>query len=177
TPSSPLAGSPYAITCTAGTLVAGNYAFAFVAGNLTITHATLTVTADDVSRKYGQPDPTFTGSFSGFKNGETLATSGVIGSPSCTSAATAASAVAGSPYAITCTAGTLAAGNYGFTFVAGNLTITLASLTVTANDVSREYGDANPAFDATITGFKNGETAAMIVTGSPGCTSAATPTT
>src|SRR5262249_51602885 len=88
-------------------------------------------------------------------NSETLATSGVTGSPSCATEATPASTVAGSPYAIICTIGTLAAGNYAFSFVDGQLSLTKASLTVSADDKSREYGDANPTFTGTIVGIKN----------------------
>src|SRR5205814_642546 len=106
-------------------------------GQLTITKATLTVTADDKSRGYGDANPTFTASYSGFKNSETLATSGVTGSPSLTTTTTATSSVAGSPYTITAAIGTLAAGNYSFTFVDGDLTITKATLTVTADNTSR----------------------------------------
>ena len=102
-----------------GTLASGNYSFSFVTGHLTVTKATLTVTADDKSRIYGDANPAFTASYSGFKNGETLATSGVTGSPSLTTTATATSAVAG-PYAITAASATLAAGNYSFSFVDGH---------------------------------------------------------
>src|SRR5262249_35398590 len=163
TPASPVAGSPYPITCTAGTLTAGNYAFgSFVEGQLTITKAALTGTADNPTRA---PLPTTTPSpsapLSGFKNAETLATSGVTGTASCTSTATPASPVAGSPYPITCTAGTLTAGNYAFvSFVEGQLTITKAALTVTADNQTRAYGDANPTFTPTLSGFKNAETLA-----------------
>src|SRR5205807_232931 len=44
--------------------------------------------------------------------------------------------------------------------------IAKADLTVTADDKSRAYGAANPTFTATITGFVNGETIA-VVSGSP----------
>jgi hypothetical protein len=40
----------------------------------------LTVTADNASRAFGAANPTFTASYSGFKNGQTFATSGVSGS-------------------------------------------------------------------------------------------------
>src|SRR5439155_16761121 len=113
--------------------------------------------ANDVSREYGDANPAFDATITGFKNGETAATS-VTGSPGCTSVATPTTPVTGSPYAISCTIGTLAAGNYTFAhFVAGNLTVTPAPLTVTANDKSRVYGNPTPPFDAKITGFKNGE--------------------
>ena len=39
----------------------------------------------------------------------------------------------------------------------GSLTITPASLSISANNATRLYGDANPAFTATITGLKNGD--------------------
>src|SRR5207244_2447865 len=91
--------------------------------NLTVSKATLTVTADPASRAYGAANPTFTASYSGFKNGQTLATSGVTGSPGLSTTATATSSVAGNPYAITTTIGTLASGNYSFSLVNGSLTI------------------------------------------------------
>lgn len=177
TAGSPVSGSPYTITAAIGTLASGNYTFAFVNGQLTVTKATLTVAADNKSRAYGAANPSFTASYSGFKNGETLATSGVMGTPSLTTAATPTSSVSGSPYTITAGLGTLGAGNYGFAFVNGQLTITGATLTVTADSKSREYGEANPPFTATITGFQNGETLATSgVTGSPSLTTTATAT-
>src|SRR5205814_871403 len=155
----------------------GNYSFSFANGQLTVTKASLTVTADNKSRVYGDANPSFTASYSGFKNGETLATSGVTGSPSLATTATATSSVAGSPYTITAAVGTLAAGNYSFTFVNGSLTVTPATLTVTADNKSRVYGDANPAFTASYSGFKNSETLATSgVTGSPSLATTATAT-
>ena len=117
-----------------GTLTSGNYDFTFVAGLLNVTKATLIVTADDQTRIYGDANPTLTASYSGFKNGETLATSGVTGSPTLSTSATPTSPVVGSPYAITPTVGTLAAGNYTFSFADGELDVTKATLTVTADD-------------------------------------------
>ena len=49
-----------------------------------------------------------------------------------------------------------------------------ATLTVMANNASRSYGTANPAFTSTITGFVNGDTQASVVTGSPRLTTTAT---
>src|SRR5439155_232965 len=125
-------------------------------GQLTINKAHLTVSAENASREYGDANPSFSSSYSGFKNSETLATSGVTGTPSLTTAATPASSVAGSPYAITAAVGTLTAANYDFTFVNGQLIVNAAPLTVTPANASREYGDANPSFSGTITGIKIG---------------------
>ena len=108
-----MAGSPYEITCTAGTLAADNYGFETgEAGELEITKATLSIDADDKSKDYGASDPPFTYELSGFVNGEDEQSAGVTGEADCSREA--GESVAGSPYEITCTAGTLAADNYGF---------------------------------------------------------------
>src|SRR5207245_5464928 len=96
--------------------------FHFNPGWLAGKKATLEVTANDKSRLYGDANPGFDAAISGFKNSETLATSGVTGSASCTTGATATSPVPG-PYAITCALGSLAAGNYMFHFNPGSLTV------------------------------------------------------
>src|SRR5207247_11095938 len=95
------------------------------------------------SSDLGDANPALTASYAGFKNGETLATSGVTGSPSLTTTATPTS-VPGT-FAITAAIGTLASANYSFTFTNGTLTVIKATLTVTADSTSRGYGDANPA--------------------------------
>src|SRR5258708_17918048 len=113
----------------------------------------LTVTGDNQSRFYGDANPAFTATISGFKNGETLATSGVTGSANCTTTATPTSAVPG-PYSINCTAGTLAAGNYDFTpFNSGQLTLNKPHLTVTRDTPTSLDGQSNPALPTTITRF------------------------
>jgi hypothetical protein len=112
---------PYAISCALGTLAAGNYNFHFNAGNLTVNKATLTVAADSYNKILGAANPTLTATYSGFKNGQSLATSDVAGSPSLTTLATASSPVGG--YTITAAIGSLTSGNYSFSFVNGVLTI------------------------------------------------------
>jgi hypothetical protein len=156
-------------------LASGNYSFAFINGSLSVTKAPLTVTADNKTRIYGDPNPAFTASYSGFKNGQILGTSGVTGSPSLTTTATATSSVAGSPYPITAAVGTLASGNYSFNFVNGSLSITKALLVVTAQNATRQYGDPNPTFTSMFTGFKNSEDLSTSgVTGAASLTTTAT---
>jgi len=53
------------------------------------------------------------------------------------------------------------------------LTVNKANLMVTANNVSRVYGAANPAFSPIYSGFVNGDTSAVL-TGSPSLTTTAT---
>jgi hypothetical protein len=88
----------------------------------TIVPATLTVTADPQSKQFGAAIPPLTATITGFKLGQTLATSGVTGSPSCSTPAVAASPEGS--YQISCTQGTLSAKNYTFTFKPGTLTVT-----------------------------------------------------
>jgi hypothetical protein len=144
------AGS-YVLTATAATN----------AGN--ISAATLTVTGNDTNRIYGAANPGFTASYSGFVNGET--TNVLSGIPSVTSTAKTNSPVPGSPYPITVAQGTLSATNYTFTYVSGNLTINPATLTATANDLSRPYGITNPVLTASYGGFVNGETTNVLFGG------------
>src|SRR5262249_41852654 len=97
---------------------ANNYTLAQPTASASITKAGLTVTADNKSRAAGQPNPTLTASYSGFVGGETLATSGVTGSPALSTTTTN---VVGT-YPITAAQGTLSAANYSFSFVNGVLT-------------------------------------------------------
>ena len=125
TASSPV-GS-YAITAGAGTLTAANYSFTFVNGTLTVSKAMLTVTANNATRAYGAANPTFTASYAGFVNGDTLSV--LSGAPSLTTTATASSPAGN--YTITAAVGTLAAANYSFTFVNGTLTVTQGAAVIT----------------------------------------------
>jgi hypothetical protein len=156
----------YDISIAPGTLAAANYDFNLVKGTLTVNKATLTLTADNKFRIYGDANPPLTVTYSGYVNGETLATSGITGTH-----AVRTEAVETTPagtYAIAPEAGSLAAANYSFNFVPGTLTIGKASLTVMADNKNRKFGEPNPLFTATFSGFKNGETLATSdLTGSP----------
>ncbi|HWI51750.1 MAG TPA: S-layer homology domain-containing protein [Symbiobacteriaceae bacterium] len=135
-----------------------------VTSNTLAGKAPLTVTADNASRPFGQGNPAFTATVSGFVNNEKAADV-VTGLALCTTTADANSPVG--TYDITCTKGTLAADNYDFTtFVKGTLTINKASQTITFAQ------PASPAaFGST---FHVAPTAssglAVTVTASGGCT-------
>ena len=110
-------------------------------GTLTITPRPLTITADNDSRIYGDPNPALTATFSGLASFDTPALFGDLG---LTTQATTTSGV----------------GNWGITFAKpfnqnyaittqfGTLTITPAPLTIAIADASRTYGQANPTFTA-----------------------------
>src|SRR5438552_13431155 len=108
-------------------------------GTLSVNKAPLTVTADNKSREYGDANPSFTGTLNGVKNGDNI-------TASYSSSATPASAVG--TYAIVPALAdpTYELGNYTLTSTNGTLTVNKAPLSVTADNKSREYGDANPSF-------------------------------
>ncbi len=139
---------------------AANYTFAFVNGSLSITPATLTVTANTATKVYGQANPTFTDTITGFVNNDS--SSVVSGSASLTTNATTASGVGS--YTITAAIGSLSAANYTFAFVNGSLSITPATLTITANNATKIYGAALPALSASYSGFVDGDTSASLTT-------------
>src|SRR5439155_1294176 len=116
----------------------------------------LTVTADDKTKTYGAGTPPLTVSYAGFVNGDSAASLG--GTLSVTTTATAASA-AGS-YPITASGQT--SGNYTIGYGAGTLTVTKASLTVTADNQTKTYGAGNPALTVSYAGFVNGDTVASL---------------
>lgn len=134
-----------------------NYTLRFIDATLTITPATLTYAADTgVSRAYGAANPAFTGTVTGFLNGETLATA-TTGTLAFTSPATATSNVG--HYAIN--GGGLLATNYVFTQAAGNasaLTIAAADLQVLADAQNKISGTADPALTYVASGLVNGDT-------------------
>jgi sugar lactone lactonase YvrE len=131
----PSGGSPEAVTAKT-VLPAGSYTLTvnFTPANtsqyttatksvaLTITPATLVVSAVSETIAYGSSVPALTYTITGFVNGDTTAV--VTGTPLLSTAATATSAPGS--YAITITQGTLAAANYTFKLVNGTLTITKA---------------------------------------------------
>jgi hypothetical protein len=116
-------GPTYTITPSAavGTGL-GNYTINYNNGILTVTPAKLTVTADNKTKQYGDPNPPFTYQITGFVNSET--SSVVSGAPSFTTNPTATTASLPGPYSIVPGLGTLSAANYTFAFANGTLTIT-----------------------------------------------------
>jgi hypothetical protein len=144
------AGSyPGANTCSGGR--ASNYSLRYVAGDATVTAATVTITASSSSSTYGT-SPTVTASYSGFLNGDGAGSLTAL--PTCSSGVTATSGTGTYNGANTCFGA--ASSNYSFDYVAGDATVTPASLTVTASSSSSTYGTV-PGVSASYSGFVNGE--------------------
>jgi hypothetical protein len=161
-----VAGSPYAIT--QGTLAANaNYAVAFTGNTLTITPASLTITAQSTTKSYGSSDPMLTFTVSGLQFTDTQAAV-LTGTP----ARAAGETVAGSPYAIA--QGTLTpTANYTVSFTGATLTIIPSPLSISADSKTKVIGAADPTFTVTYGDFVNGETATvlsgtLVITRAPG---------
>jgi filamentous hemagglutinin family protein len=118
---------------------------------------TLTFTADPKSRLYGAANPALTFTVSGLVAGDT-AEQAYAGTPVVATAALATDDAGSAP--ITIAAGTVVASDYDYqlSFNAGTLTINPAPLTITANNQSRNEGEANPELTATFSGIVNGDT-------------------
>ena len=140
-----------AITLSSGS--DNNYSINTTDGTLSIIPASLTATADDKSKVYGEANPALTITYSGFKNGDGA---GDLDTPPVAST-TAGVATPVGDVAITLSSGS--DNNYSINTTDGTLSIIPASLTATADDKSKVYGEANPALTISYTGFKNGDDA------------------
>ncbi|WCR20965.1 MBG domain-containing protein [Paracoccus alcaliphilus] len=134
-----VAGSPYAITAgdAAGEGLA-NYDISYVAGQMEVDPASLTITALDQRKTYGQQ---FLFDGSEFISAGLMAWDSIDGVALTSAGAAATAAVAGSPYAIT--AGDAAGdglANYDISYAAGQMEVDPASLTITALDQRKTYG-------------------------------------
>ncbi|WP_183865510.1 MBG domain-containing protein, partial [Pedobacter cryoconitis] len=158
TAASSVAGSPYVITPRGA--IATNYTISYVSGNLTVIPAALTITAGSKNKIYGAALPALTYSATGFVNGDTFAR--LTTQPVLSTIATAASSVAGNPYAIT-VSGAVST-NYNISYMPGSLTVTPAALTITADNQTKGYGAALPTLTASASGFVNGDTFASLTT-------------
>ncbi len=133
-----------------GTGTLANYTIVVNNGTLTISPAPLVVTATNASRLYGDPNPAFTGTITGLKNGNTIGAT-------FSAAADPTSAVGNYAIIPTLSDPNNQLSNYTVTINNGVLTVNPAPLSVTAANAGRLYGDPNPAFTGTIAGIKNAD--------------------
>lgn len=138
------------------TLEASNYAITYNYGNLTITKAPLSISVIDSNRQYGDINPTFELSYSGLRNDERVPTWNT--KPQFQTNATQKSSVG--DYEVTVSGGV--AVNYNITkYSPGILTIQKRDLIAKANDKVRLYGEENPEFTISYSGFANGENSSV----------------
>src|SRR5207245_160782 len=113
------------------------------------TPATLTATADNQAKVYGQVNPPLTARYSGFVNGDTAAV--LSGSPSLATSDALYSPVGS--YPITVGVGSLSAHDYVFNLVNGTLAVNPAATTtaVTASAATARFGVDTVTFTAGVT--------------------------
>jgi hypothetical protein len=125
-----------------------------VVQGLTVSQASLTVTADSRSKVYGSADPVLT---------YQITSGALVGTDAFTGTLTRVAGEAVNTYAIT--QGTLVLNaNYNLTYTGANLTITQKVLTVTANNQSKVYGTVNPPLTLTYNGFAGTDNASSLTT-------------
>ena len=135
----------------------------------TIERAQILVVAQSKSKEYGDSNPSFDYEIQLLSNDDPTVV--ITGSPVLTTTATQVSNVGS--YEIDVDLTGMSADNYTFSAVKGTLSVTPAPLAINANNASRGYGQANPAFTYTATGLKNGESQAEVLEGEPTFTTTA----
>ena len=160
-------GQVNASVATGGTFTAGNYTITYVAGNIIVSQAgTLTITATNVTKTYGTAITGGAGSTAftavGLLNGETIG-SVTVAYGTGSAAAAAIGTYTGSVTPSAATGGTFNPANYtSIVYTAGNIIVNPAALTITANNVNKNFGTAitgaagSTAF--TSVGLQNGQT-------------------
>lgn len=140
-----------------------NYVLTFVDGKLAITPATLKVKAEDKSKVYGDADPALTQIVSGLKNGDTAADvlKGALGREAGEDVRAGGYTIHQGELGLNNTQGK----NYVLEFEDGKLTITPASLTVTADNTGKVYGDLDPSLSYQVSGLKGADTATQALAG------------
>jgi hypothetical protein len=145
-------------TISASGAVDPDYFPVYVNGALSITPASLTISADSKSMIYGSPLPALTASYTGLVNGDTAAS--LTTPATLTTTATTHSHVGN----YTITTGAAVDADYIISYVPGTLTITPAALIITADNKSMVFGGILPALTASYSGFVNGDTSASLTT-------------
>src|SRR5690606_16492573 len=136
-----------------------NYGLSLLPGTLSIIDGqVLTIKADDLNRLFGDPNPQFTLSFSGFEPGDDASLLDGF-DIDFTTAATPSSPVGS--YTVT-PSGAAALGDYGIAYQSGTLRIDPRPLTIAARDFSVHYRDAAPSYSASFEGLADFHTPADI---------------
>ena len=121
-----------------------NYTITTTPGKLTVTPKDVTVTVKDAEKVYGEKDPTFT-----------FETEGLVGENEKLEKATIARADGEDvgTYKVSVDFETGSNPNYTVTVKEGTLTVTPKDVTLTADDVSKKFGEQDPEFTYKVEGL------------------------
>ena len=146
-------GSPsgqYAILCEGGE-AKNYYIVERKEGILTVSNAPLTLSSDNKSRSYGEPNPEFSYTLSNLKNNDDESCITIPPLFKCEASAESDCGV----YSVTPSGAS--AVNYDISYQPSTLTVTKSPLNISVKDCSRVYGDPNPKFELIFSGFRNGD--------------------
>ena len=118
---------------------------------VTVVKIPLTAHVANTTKVYGDANPEFNITYSGFRDGDSEVGFSV---PASISTIVDNSSKVGK-YDIV--ASGAVSDKYEISYISGTLTITKAPLTISAGNYTKKQGDAMPAFKASYVGFKNGE--------------------
>src|SRR5207244_1474080 len=128
-----------------------------IEGNLHIDPKAASVTVKNLTKTYGDANPTLDATVSGTVNGDVL---------SYTLSTSAGLFSNVGDYDITVTLGSNP--NYTVSATDGNLHIDPKAASVTVKNLTKTYGDANPTLDATVSGTVNGDVLSYTLSTSAG---------
>ncbi len=137
-----------------------NYSINYVPADFTVTKVALTVTPAGWNKVYGDPNPSLTATYSGWKNNDDVSELDV--KPIISTTVTTSSPVGVYSGSISLSGGSDK--NYTFSYKTASVRVTAAPLNVTANSQTKVYGDANQTLTFNYSGWKNSDTEAVLNT-------------
>ena len=150
--------------------VSNNYTYNYVNGTLTITGIAPSISLASATKTYG--DASFT--IAATSNSTGAFTYSITNGTAATITAGGVVTITGAG-SVTVTVNQAAAGNYNAGSTTATINIAKKTLAVKANDASKTYNSANPAFTASYTGFVGNDNASSLTT-QPSLTTTATQT-
>jgi hypothetical protein len=135
-----------------------DYEITYQTGVFVVEKAPLTVTAHKQTKVYGESNPVLTFEYDGFVNNDGINV--LDEEPVAVTIIDELSNAGSYTGAITFTGGE--DNNYKFDFVPGDVEITKATLTVTAHNQTKFYGESNPVLTFEYDGFVNNEGIAVL---------------
>ena len=123
---------------------------------VTVTKIPLTAHVANTTKVYGDANPEFNITYSGFRDGDSEVGFSV---PASISTIVDNSSKVGK-YDIV--ASGAVSDKYEISYIPGTLTVTKAPLSISAGNYTKKQGDAMPGFKASYTGFKNGENESVL---------------
>jgi len=170
TSTTPVGTDTGANTCSGAS--GSNYTFSYVAGSVTVSAASLNITASSPTMTYGGTVPTITATYTyGSVVNSSTPPSGLSGL-SCATTATNTSPVGSYPSSCSGAVDT----NYTIGYTPGSVKVGQASLSITASSGSMTTGSTPPAITPSYSGFVAGNTAASLTT-QPACVTSVTSST